>query len=212
MSAFMKRDVPLLIVTVVGVTVMAEYFFAIKQLADGVKTLTEWVSIIFGFTLALGAINMVIINSRYVIRRAKERWFDSLLIVVGVVAVTIAGFIPPFTRHWTLKWLYDYIYTPPAGTLYGMLTFYMISAAYRAVKARNLESAAFTLSAFFLVMKNAPIAVSAWRGFTDIGIWISDVPAAAGWRAFYIGAAIGTVALTMRTFLWRERGAITGGE
>ncbi|MBS7648615.1 hypothetical protein KEJ17_03090 [Candidatus Bathyarchaeota archaeon] len=208
MSTIIRREIPLLIITMLGITMIADYFINIPSIKSAASILTSWASIVAGFAIIYGALSLMLSNTKYVIKKTPNRWWYSLCIITSFLVTTIFGLIPPFTTHWVFSWMYNYTYLPPSGTIYGMLAFYMVSAAYRAVKIRNIESATFAICAFFLIMKNAPIVTSSTKVFFDVGDWIMNVPSAAGWRAFYIGAAIGTIALAIRTFIWRERGAV----
>lgn len=208
MSTVIKREVPLVILTVLGLLMVADYFFPIQAIHASAGVVQEWTAIVFGFAMCLGGISLVIYNTKHIVKMTPGKWWYAFCTIAAFFVTLISGLVPPFTSHWLFSWMYNYTYMPPAGTLYGMLSFYILSAGYRAVKVRNLESAVFVVCAWFMVMKNAPIAQTAWYGFFQIGDWISKVPSASGWRAFYIGAAIGTVALALRTFIWRERGAL----
>jgi hypothetical protein len=211
MSTTIKRDIPMLIITVLGVLMIVDFFLPIEAGHAAAGAAQKWAAIIYGFAMIYGGLSLLLYNFKWLIERVPGRWIYALATIVAFAVTTISGFIPPWTQHWVFKWMYDYTYLPPAGTIYGMLAFYILSAAYRAVKIRNIESAVFAVCAWFMIMRNAPLIHSVTTVFFNFGDWISKVPSNAGWRAFYIGAAIGTVALAMRTFVWRERGAI-GGE
>jgi len=208
MSTAMKREIPLVMVTVLGIIMVLDYYVTIPAINAMASTFQEWTAIVFGFAMCLGAVSLFRYNLKMLIQKTPGKWWFALCTISAFSITLISGLIGPWTTHWVFSWMYNYTYVPPAGTLYGMLSFYILSAGYRAVKVRNIESAAFAICAWFMIMKNAPIAQTIWIGFFNIGDWISKIPSAAGWRAFYIGAAIGTVALGIRTFIWRERGLV----
>ncbi|MGW8178339.1 MAG: hypothetical protein ACWGQW_06175 [bacterium] len=62
-----------------------------------------------------------------------------------------------------------------------------------------------------MVMSNAPLFVNAFSPFADIGLWIRNVPNMATMRGVMIGAALGAIALAMRTLMGIERGYLRGG-
>jgi hypothetical protein len=198
----------MLIVTVVCILIISAYFLEVSTLGDLANVITKWVSIIAGFALILGAINLVILNARHVIKRTPRQWFYSLVIIVLFFITFIAGLLPPITKHPLFEWIYYYIFTPPSATIYGMLALYMTWAGFRAVRARNVEAAVFLIVALSIVIFNTPLIKVAVPVVQTWGQWLMNVPSMAGWRAFYIGAAIGVIALALRAILWYERGII----
>jgi hypothetical protein len=62
-----------------------------------------------------------------------------------------------------------------------------------------------------MVMSNAPFFTATWPGFKTIGDWIFAVPNMATNRAVTIGAALGAIALAVRTLMGIERGYLRGG-
>jgi hypothetical protein len=62
-----------------------------------------------------------------------------------------------------------------------------------------------------MVMSNAPLFTATVPVVKTVGQWIYDIPNMATNRAVTIGAALGLVALAVRTLLGRERGYLRGG-
>ena len=62
-----------------------------------------------------------------------------------------------------------------------------------------------------MVMSNAPIFTVAFPPFKTAGNWIMDIPNMATNRAVTMGAALGAIALAIRTLMGRERGYLRGG-
>jgi hypothetical protein len=60
-------------------------------------------------------------------------------------------------------------------------------------------------------MSNAPLFTSTFPFFIDMKNWIFDVPNASTMRAVTMGAALGAIALAVRTLMGIERGYLRGG-
>jgi hypothetical protein len=208
MSTVLKREIPMLLITVIGIVMIVSFFFAFDVLTTLSDVIMEWVTIIAGFALLLGAANMVILNSKHVAKITEKKWVYSLatLIVFGITLYV--GLIPPLNNNEAFQWIYTNLQAPIAATTYSMLLFFMAWAGFRAMRSRNLEAAVFLVAAFIIVMLNAPMWTAILPFFGDIGNWILKVPGNAGWRALYIGISIGVVALALRVFAWFERGIL----
>jgi hypothetical protein len=104
------------------------------------------------------------------------------------------------TTNAVYQWLFTYGQTPLSGTMYGIIAFFITSAAYRAFRAKNIEATLVLVAGLAMVMYNAPVFTASWPGFRIIGQWIYDVPNMATNRAVTIGAALGA-APAVRTLM-----------
>lgn len=95
--------------------------------------------------------------------------------------------------------------------MYSILAFFITSAAYRAFRARNFEAALILVAGTIVVMSNAPLFTSTFPAFIDAKNWIFDVPNASTMRGVLMGAALGAIALAVRTLMGIERGYLRGG-
>jgi len=102
------------------------------------------------------------------------------------------------------NWIFVNINVPMGATMYAIIAFYCMSAAYRAFRARSKESFLFLIAALFMLVWNAPLGGAIWPGFKSIGDWINNYPQITGYRAFWIGVGISFVALTFRMILGKE--------
>jgi hypothetical protein len=110
------------------------------------------------------------------------------------------------TKNPGYQWLYNYVFLPIDATMYASLAFFISSAAYRAFRARNLESSLLLASGVVTMLMNAPIGEIIWAAFPVIGDWIMVVPIVATMRAIMICIVMGSVSLGLRTLLGMERG------
>jgi hypothetical protein len=89
---FLKRQVPLAIVFIVGVIMLLSWFIPHEPFANLEIHATQWFDIIASFAMILGALNLLKLQGRKVIRRQKG-WIYSLAAVLGFFVTLTFGFI-----------------------------------------------------------------------------------------------------------------------
>lgn len=209
MSKFTGKEIPMIITMVVGFTLVADYFFSIPQVAYVSSLLSTTAVIVVAFALGIGMVTILRVHTPIVQKKTPGRWLYSLwlLIMAGVTAAfgIFGGITSP-----GLDWIFTYVFTPLGATILSLLGFYMVSASYRAFRARSFESGVLLVAAAFVMLMNAPIGEAIWRGFPVIGTWIRDIPALAGQRGIAIATAVGISVFSLRVLLGlqkRVRGA-----
>ncbi|MDD3807016.1 MAG: hypothetical protein PHE86_03135 [Candidatus Marinimicrobia bacterium] len=88
---FLKRQVPLAIVFVVGIIMLLSWFIPHEPFGNLEIHATQWFDIIASFSMILGALNLLKLQGRKVIHRQKG-WFYSLAAVVGFFLTLFFGF------------------------------------------------------------------------------------------------------------------------
>jgi len=212
MSGIKGNNIPKGIVLVCGVVVTLAYFFNINAISVASDTLQVWTVIIAGFAVGLGVVNMVRIHSDHMLKKKEGQWLYSIVFMFFFALQALTGIIDLKNLANPLYvWTYTNVFGPLAAAMYAILGFFIVSAAYRALRAKTLESAVILVTGIIVMLKNAPIGAVIWSGFPGLGAWILEVPAAAGNRAVLIGTGIGTILLGIRILLGYERGHIGGG-
>lgn len=109
-------------------------------------------------------------------------------------------------------WLYDHVFAPCNSTMFALLAFFVVSAAFRAFRARNTEAGLLLFSAILVLLGRAPIgrAIAGW--IPDVSDWIINVPNNGSRRAIIMGAALGAVATGLRILLGLERSHLGSDE
>ena len=90
---FWKRQVPIAIVTFIGIFTLFGWFFdqpEIKSFID--DDATQWYDILASFAIFLGALNLLKLQSQKIIKR-KPGWQFSLFAIGGFAFAFIAGFV-----------------------------------------------------------------------------------------------------------------------
>jgi len=205
MSWLRRRELPLFLTAILGIMAFADYFFDIPVLHSAVSDLQVWIIILSAFAMFMGVINLTIVHGRVVmrekdvVRRALSAWTLFLMYLMAIL-----GLLPPITGHPSYRWLYSTTIAALDPTVYSILAFFITSASYRAFRARNLETTIFLVAGIIVILYNAPIGGYIHPGIVTLGAWAMGVPITAGQRAIMVGAAIGALALAIRTFSGRE--------
>jgi hypothetical protein len=102
-------------------------------------------------------------------------------------------------------WLYNAVFGPCNATMFALLAFFVVSAAFRAFRMRNVEATLLLGAAIIVMLAAAPIGAAISDDLLDVKQWILDIPNNGGRRAIMMGAAIGAIATSLRIILGLER-------
>ncbi len=215
MSNILRRiEIPIVLTIVATVLQVVPYYLDIPIINTTANNINQWVLLIVAWATFIGPLSLIQVHGKAVQKRGSG-WYYSILVLAAAVVMSIAGLPIPEVglsqRNPVYSWLFTYGQTALSSTMYGIIAFFITSAAYRAFRAKNIESTLVLLAGVFMVMSNAPFFTATWPGFKTIGDWIFAVPNMATNRAVTIGAALGAIALAVRTLMGIERGYLRGG-
>jgi len=228
-----KRSIPLILAFVFGILYVFEWYIDIRvgtfSLSSYLEsTMLDYFNAMGAMAIGIGAINVYRIHYRNVSRK-RLYWQYSLVVLVmlpfmaiisvlgGRYALDPKGAIVP-------KWIYDntsviwnYFYwcvsSVASSMMFALLGFFIISAGYRAFRARNVDAAILLISGFIVLMGNAPINSALFPFFDPIRAWIMDYWNTSAMRAVTLCTAIGAMAYGVRViFAYERRPTLAGGE
>ncbi|PWB70847.1 hypothetical protein C3F09_08605 [candidate division GN15 bacterium] len=213
----MKRTVPLLLAFFSGIVMVVAFFC---REGSAVENLSQefliWSSIIGGFSLLLGAVSIVRVQWKNVAQR-RSGWGFSIVTLVavacsGLPAVLPVSWSPLFGRGTgsIYDWIFVYISTPMSGTMFGILAFYIASAAYRAFRARSAEATLLLVTATLVMLWRIPMGEAFLGKISShlvdfINTYIMLGINLAVQRGIIIGAALGAASMSLRILLGIER-------
>jgi len=202
------RRIPMLITAVIVSLIVFEYFFDVQAATTMSENVQRWAVVVMAFTLGLGAINLFQIHGAKVLRKGKE-WYLSVWLLFIMVLTIVFGIVSgPFED--SFRFLYEDVFMHLGGTATALQGFFILSAAYRTFRARNLEAAFLVGAGILMCFYQAPFGVLIWKGFNVIGSWLFTVAVSSAFRGIIIGSAIGAIAVGVRIVLGREKG-LAGG-
>lgn len=213
---FFKRHLPLAITFVVGIAFALQYYIPHPVSESAITMVSKWMQIISGFALLLGIASLFHMHA-VKIRRQVAGWGYSLVLYVAMLGTMVIG----FWSHGETKvegaqtafgWLYDYAMVPLQGTMFSVLAFFVASAAYRAFRARSPEASVLLLSAVIVMVGRVPLGQFALPWAWDVTQWLMNVVNSAVRRAILIGVSMGSVALSVKIILGKERSYLGGGK
>jgi len=189
-------------------------------------------NVVFGFTIALGLINLALIHGRNVARR-RAGWHNSVAFFAAMISMVVFGLWQSYTPdsgkpaalglscaqvHRVYDVLFTGLFQALGATVFSILAFYMASAAFRAFRIRAAEAAFMMASAFIVMLGQVPIgrALTNWLPrhgtlsqfrLQELMNWILNSWSMAGVRAVAFGIAVGGLSMSLRIWLSLERGS-----
>lgn len=170
-----KRQIPILIATVVGLSTLFGWFIDNPTFERFVNDdATQWYDILASFAIFLGALNLMKLQGKKVLKQ-QSGWQYSLFAIGGFFFAIVAGFVYKgndavewgvhVTSKGTLfKWMFEYMFTPLSATMFALLAFFVASASYRAFRVRNLEATLLLVSGIIIMVGRVPLgsSISSW--------------------------------------------------
>lgn len=225
----MKKNIPLLLVLLVGLVVIISEFIPHRPFSKITETLENWFMIISGFAMLLGQISLIRVNSS----KVKNRDHDWQFYLIGLISfgiMLITGILwgmektPGILGHgisiqtWLglkpFDYLFENVYQHLSATMFSLLAFFIASAAYRAFIIRSFESNLLMITAVIVILGRSsfgamltgwlPDSISIFK-LPQLTDFIMEFPNSAAQRAIMISAALGIIGSSLRIILGIER-------
>lgn len=203
-----------------------------EDLTKAKPSVADWAMIIGSFTLLLGTSNLFAIHGRAV-KKKTPGWYNSLAFFISFFMIMIVGFMKdspirlfgPNTAkaiQSASTSLYMILFNGFVqnldATMFSLIAFYIVSAAYRAFRVRSAEAGLMMGTAGIIMLGLVPVGawLTSWLPHTgplaslrleSVTYWLLIWPNMAVQRAIEFGLAIGWVAMSLRIWLSLERGS-----
>ena len=221
---------------IAGVTFFAGLFFALEFFwpvaGDGpnkgqnfltplLKPVAAWTTVLQAFALGIGVYSLVSVHFRNIARR-REGWGFSVVLLGAILALVVPAIWKEYTPDPRVKGLFSLVYegvfNPLNSTMFSIVAFYIVSAAYRAFRIRSLEATIILASACIIMLGQVTVgqALTNWlpaEGFgrsfriESIANWILTRVNSPAIQAIEFGIGIGALATALRLWLSLERGS-----
>ena len=198
-----------------GIIVLLSFVVNSANLRSFRSVLVEWTVIVVAFAMLIGVLNVLNVHARRVLKGQSVIY--SLILVGAFSVVFVSGILPPkwlpsdfpqFTGPdgLVMDFVFRYIQRPVQATLFSLMAFFVVTAAWRAFRIHSAASLVMFISAILVLLGSIYLNVgNAWQTIVDIKDWVLRVPAMAGARGILLGIVLGTVVTGMRFLLGIEK-------
>lgn len=194
------RWLPTALAIAIGLITLLDYFFDMPILDALGIAFREWTIILTAFALLVGIINLLQVHLARVIYRHEAGAGYSALVIITATVVTVTGLWFGLPSE-PMAWLFDNVYVPLQSAFFALMAFFLATAAYRALRARTIETMWMLIMALIVFLGQAPL----WGIFAEAREWVLNVPTTAGVRGLLIGVALGTMATALRLLVGWDR-------
>ncbi len=184
----------------VGIIVLLDFFVSNPYLDTIGQALRQWTIILTAFALLLGLFNLLEVHLLRVIRRNEPGAGYSAIVLATAGIVMLVGLATGIPSG-AMTWVFDNLYVPLQGAFFALVAFFLATAAYRALRARSVETTLMLIAALIVLLGQVPI-LPVFAGARD---WVLSVPSEAGVRGILLGVALGTVATGLRLLVGIDR-------
>lgn len=204
-EAFIQRDLPLVIIFVVGMLVIVEFFIPHPVLSAIKAELGTWTIVIANVSIFLGLIYMSYGQYRLLQRqKTLSGYIYFVTPFVALILFFIGASFPGYTSSPQYQWLYQNIYRAQVAMYVSLPLFYCYYAAYRAFRIRSIEALALMLGGLLYTFRQIPLFTYLCPALHPIGEWILLVPNVGGGRGAVICVALAAIVVGLRTLVGRE--------
>jgi len=204
----MRREAPLILSSVIGIVVILEAFVQVPLLTTIAKELMDWVVILSAAALCLASVHLMRTHIMKVSRRSSL-WLYSVPLLVVFIVMSGAGLFGG-TKAPVFTWLFDRVYAPVDASLYGMYAFFLLSACFRAFRAKNLLATALLVTGIVVMLGRSALGPMLHHQFPTAVEWIFDIPNTAANRGVLIGATLGLMSASFRLLVGIDRSYMAG--
>ncbi len=205
----MQRTVPLVIVFALGIFFIIQYFIPSHPSQVVFNTMIDW-DIAMGVFALVIAIDSSVRHHFTKIARRQPQWGYSLVFILAALLMAVTGLAGGTGEGSFYMKLFWYIQSPMQTTMFGILGFYMASAAYRAFRAKSMQATLLLASAFIVMLGLIPAGAAVWKGMPRLSEWLMQVPNMASKRGITFGIGLGATATSLKIILGIERNWLGG--
>ncbi len=205
-------------------------------ISDAQPIVLDFSNVIAGFMIGLGVYSILRVHLSRVFKQ-QQNWPYSLVLLVSMAVMALFGFIDYFQHYnpanyaladpknwgfinYTKDLLFDGLLQNMDAGMFSVVAFYIMSAAYRAFRARSIEASILLLTALIVMLSLLGVVELLWGHVID-GIsptnpvvqsfklsvltdWITKYLQTPAIRGIEFGVGIGLLAMALRIWLCLE--------
>lgn len=216
----LKKQLPIALAFCMGIFMWWQFYIPYYPVQRLYQELITWSLIIAGFALIVG-IYSLLNHHWHKIKRKTPQWGFSVVVYIAMIVMASSGFYSTqlgfghrqnMVMGSNFQWLFNYIQVPMQATMFSLLAFYIVSAAYRSFRARTKEATILLITAIIVMLGRVPIGeVIFGEWLPEFTEWILDTPSMAAQRGILLGVGLAIIATSLRIIFGIERTYMGGG-
>lgn len=208
-GAATSRVILITFVLVIGLFVLAGYFFQVPALIYIRTILLNLAVILSAFAILVGIANLISVHLKKIRRKQKGSVYSIILVIslVTTFLLGLAGHYIPFVQNW-FSGAFNYIQLPVEATLMGILAITLTYACIRLLRRKlNLLTVIFLVTFLLILLGSASMPfLGTVPGISNFLKPVVDrVFATAGARGLLLGVGLGTLATGLRVLFGTDR-------
>jgi len=199
---FYKRNLAVYIMTILSAIVILDFFVKVPIINVTSQHLTKWATTLASFAIIIGLLSFVRYHYREASKRKADSWLNLWSLVIAGLMIVLGLSYGASSSIYT--WIWYMFNSWPYRTVTVLNSLYIMSAAYRAFRMRNLETAVLMIGGFLTLLGLAPMIAQGGGPIPALALWLSTIASSAVTRGVMIGAGVGSAAIGFRILLGRE--------
>jgi hypothetical protein len=206
-----------------GLYYSLEFYIPFENvLSRGIEPLGNFFVVSGSFLIGLGLINLLIVHGRNILK-AQKGYYNSVALFAGLLMMLGSVLWQSYAAKSQLAAnvqtvLFFGFFAAMKATVFSILAFYIVSAAYRAFRVKTFEASIMMVAAVLVMLGQIPVGTWLTQGIhsesklaflrlENINTWIQLIPGTGASRGVLLGVAVGSLAITLRLWLSLEKGA-----
>ncbi|NOR83117.1 MAG: hypothetical protein GQ526_06455 [Ardenticatenales bacterium] len=197
----MKQRIPTAVAIFFGWLTLLGYFlrpgYQVHHLFIG------WAATLAAVALLLGVLNLLSVHLHRIANQDRD-WPYSIALILSVLVVLAVALIERDGPGGAMvAWVFRSVLFPLQAAAASLLAFFLVSAAFRAMRKRpTLPTFIFVTAALLVLLGTIPATGGV---MADVRGWLVRVFSMAGARGMLIGVALGTIATGVRMLAGMDR-------
>lgn len=225
MPARLRKPLLILITFLSGLFFALEFFWPVGEdgknfLSAGLTPVADFSQAVGGLTIGLGVYSLALVHMRAIVRQ-RAGWGFSVALFVAMITICVLGLLSSYRPNRYNQNLYDLLFVGGLqnlnATMFSIIAFYIVSAAYRAFRIRSVEATILLVSALVVMLGQVALgqALTNWLPTQGVAAnfrmetladWILTKVNSPALLAVTFGLGIGSLAASLRLWLSLERG------
>lgn len=213
MSQFIRKGLPMLILSIMGFLFTIQWFVPINELSTLKNYVTTFTIIVFSVSIGLGVIYAVTAELDRVRRSpSKEQYFItgsffatmilSLFLAVYFGSAQFGDWLQGVNST-PFKFLITNVYSTQASMAFGVIFLLMVGALFR-TRLSSMESSVLLIVSMTFILKSIPLFAAEFPWLSPIADFFSLTVGTGASRATTLVGAIGSLVVGVRSLIGKE--------